>query len=78
MSPHLASGQPVPTRHDGDGLERPEHPERAQAGQVAQVHHERDVAEHHHDEVQPVPRTPQVGVLVEDEALGDRFDQRLE
>ena len=66
------------TWHDGDRLESPEHPERPQAGQVAEVDEECDVAEHDHDEVEPVPRTAQVRVLVQDEALGDRLDERLQ
>ena len=65
------------TWHDGDRLEGPEDPEGAQAGQVAELDEGGEVAGEDDDEVEPVPRVPQVGVVVEDEPLGDHLDHHL-
>lgn len=74
----------VLTRHDGDGLERPEHPEGSESCQVAQLdielakfYDQSDITRCYDHEVQPVPRVPQVSVLVENEALGHSLDHHL-
>lgn len=33
---------------------------------------------HNHDKIKPVPRIPQVRVLVKDESFGDSFDHHLD
>ena len=65
------------TWHDGDSLESSEDPECPETGQVAELHEGGEVAGEDHDEVQPVPGVPQVGVVVQDEALGDHLDHHL-
>ena len=66
------------TWHDGDRLERPEHPERPQSGQVSHLDEGGEVAGEDDDEVQPVPGVAQVGVVLEDEASGHGLDRHLQ
>ena len=47
------------TGHDGDCLERPEDPERPEAGEIAHLDERGEVAGGDHREVQPVPRIPE-------------------
>ena len=65
------------TRHDGDGLECPEHPEGPEAGEVAHLDEGGEVAGDDDGEVEPVPGVAQVRVVVEDEAAGHALDHHL-
>ena len=58
---------------DGDRLEGAEHPERAQRPELAEVHHEGDVAHADHHEVEPVPGVPHVGEPVQREPAGQQL-----
>ena len=65
------------TGHDGDCLERPEDPERPEAGEIAHLDERGEVAGGDHGEVQPVPRIPEVAVVVKDESPRHRLDHHL-
>lgn len=65
------------TRHNRDCLERPQDPEGPQPRQIPHLHPDGGVAGGDHNEVEPVPRVAEVGVLVDDEPFGDDFDDHL-
>ena len=65
------------TWHDGDSLEGPQHSEGPQTRKVADFHTDGSVARRDDNEVEPIPRVPQVRVLVQYETLGDGLDDHL-
>lgn len=65
------------TRHNRNSLQRPQHPKGPQPSQVADLHADSGISRRDHDEVQPIPRVPEVRILVQDETLGDALDYHL-
>ena len=63
------------TGHDGDCLESPEYPEGPERGEVSKDRGQE--AGDDHEEVQPVPRTSQVSVTINDKSHGQDFDCHL-
>lgn len=65
-------------RHNGNGLQSSQYTKGSQAGQIAHIHADGGVARGYHHKVQPVPGIPEVGVLVQQKALGRDLDNHLD
>ena len=67
----------VLTWHDRDSFQCSENSECSQSRQVAHINEGCEVTGTDHNKVQPVPRVPQIRVIVQNESFGQHFDHHL-
>lgn len=66
------------TWQNGDGFESAKDPEGTQAREVAHFDEAGEVPGEYHKEIEPVPRRPQISVVVQYESFGNNLDAHLE